>query len=321
MTVLFAEILSEYERAREQAEAAQTARKSQAYALHGGFALIDEKRNAATRQIASAIKRGVSAVEAAEQARAALRALAEEEERLLLSVGLPRDFLALKPRCSLCGDTGYVGEPRKTACVCLTRRLMEEQRASSSLDSRETFEAFDESIFPSETQRKQMQKARAIAEQFADALPDTSKHNLVLLGTAGLGKTYLLNCIGARALARGMQLKKVTAYTLQDELLAGIRKYTDSAATFLQVPLLLIDDLGTEPMLNNITREYIFSILNERRNGKRHTVVASNLTSQQLQERYGERVFSRLVSTDDSAVMQLSGQNLRLVGRRDVEGP
>ena len=34
--------------------------------------------------------------------------------------------------------------------------------------------------------------------------------------------------------------------------------------------LLIIDDLGTEPMMRNITVEYLFTLLNERNAAKRH---------------------------------------------------
>jgi DNA replication protein DnaC len=146
----------------------------------------------------------------------------------------------------------------------------------------------------------------------------TGKHNLLLLGQSGLGKSFLLNSIASRTLTRGIALRKVTAYTLLDHLLAGIRQNMDGAGPFLTTPLLLIDDLGTEPMLQNITLEYLFSILNERRNASLHTVIASNLSVEKLQERYGERVFSRLVSADDTQLLQLTGENLRLVRAREA---
>ena len=34
--------------------------------------------------------------------------------------------------------------------------------------------------------------------------------------------------------------------------------------SLIDAPLLLIDDLGTEPMMRNITVEYLFTLLNER---------------------------------------------------------
>ena len=44
---------------------------------------------------------------------------------------------------------------------------------------------------------------------------------------------------------------------------------------------------------------------------ERHTVIATNLTATQLQERYGERVSSRLLDRSVCGVLQLRGKDLR----------
>jgi len=310
-----AELQAEYERIRREEREALLKRTEEAYALHPGFLRIAERRRAAALGTGAAIRRGQSAEEASRLAQETLRALDDEERALLVQVGLPEDHLALHVRCALCRDTGYVGDARRAPCVCLQKRLLGLSRATSQIDDRETFEAFDETVCPTEKQRKQLLAARRVAEGYADAFPENEKHNLLLLGMSGLGKTYLINSIAARVLARGFPVRKVTAYTLMEELLSGIRQNADAAAPFLNAPLLLVDDLGTEPMIRNITLEYLFSILNERRNARLHTVVASNLTTDTLQERYGERIFSRLISADDSLILQLSGENLRLCAR------
>ena len=64
-------------------------------------------------------------------------------------------------------------------------------------------------------------------------------------------------------------------------------------------------------MMRNITVEYLFTLLNERIAAKRHTVVATNLSPVQLQERYGERVSSRLLDRAVCGAIQLKGKDLR----------
>lgn len=309
------ELLASYEQTRLQERAALYARRNEVAALNPSFARLAQRHREIMQRMTAAIRGGAPAASATAKAKAELAELESEERALLLHAGLPADYLTLKHHCAQCSDTGYVGSPQQRMCGCLAQRLLEEQRSSSQINPTDTFEAFDDSIFPTEAQKKQMLKAKQVTFQYADSLPGPSKHNLILLGEAGLGKTYLLNCIAAQAVAKGILLKKVTAYTLLDDVLEGIRQNMDNTGSYLKVPLLLIDDLGTEPLLNNITREYLFSILNERRNGKRATVIATNLTLEKLQERYGERVFSRLISTDDAALLQLSGENLRLLNR------
>ena len=47
---------------------------------------------------------------------------------------------------------------------------------------------------------------------------------------------------------------------------------------FLQeTGLLMIDDLGTEPVTQNVTVEYLFDLLNRRIEAGRHTVIATNV--------------------------------------------
>ena len=85
----------------------------------------------------------------------------------------------------------------------------------------------------------------------------------------------------------------------------------DTYDELIETPLLMIDDLGTEPMLRGLSVEYLFTLLNERIAAKRHTVVATNLTPLQLKERYGERVASRLLDKSLWAAVQLKGKDLR----------
>jgi len=75
--------------------------------------------------------------------------------------------------------------------------------------------------------------------------------------------------------------------------------------------LLMIDDLGTEPMFNGITVEYLFTLLNERYVTRKHTVIATNLAPAKIQERYGERVASRILDASRCIKVEMRGNDLR----------
>ena len=107
---------------------------------------------------------------------------------------------------------------------------------------------------------------------------------------------------------------RITAFRMFE----AIRRQCFSAADgemgfdqLLEAPLLLIDDLGSEPMMKNITVEYLFTLLNERMAAGRHTVIATNLSPVQLIERYGERVGSRLLDRMNCRTVRLNGKDLR----------
>lgn len=77
--------------------------------------------------------------------------------------------------------------------------------------------------------------------------------------------------------------------------------------------VLVIDDLGSEPLTQNVTREYFFDLLCARARAGLHTFMATNNTYEQLKERYTERVSSRLLSKKQSLVLRFFGEDLRLL--------
>ena len=254
-------------------------------------------------------------VEAAQRMRARGQANNAEIRRRLKALGLPEDDLELKYRCPVCKDTGYVGDAPARFCECFETRLRARRHEDGSMagTDEQNFERFDLSRFPEDGgQRAQMSLTRRLCEDYADRFPETRYRNLLLTGAGGLGKTYLLNCIYARVCDRGLSAVRATAFKLFEAMRRQHMGDSESEfASLTEAPLLLIDDLGAEPMMRNITVEYLFLLLNERAAAKRHTVIATNLTATQLQERYGERVSSRLLDKSVCGVVQLRGKDLR----------
>ncbi|MBQ4417368.1 MAG: DNA replication protein DnaC, partial [Butyrivibrio sp.] len=72
---------------------------------------------------------------------------------------------------------------------------------------------------------------------------------------------------------------------------------------------LIIDDLGTETP-NSFTLGRFFSLINDRLQAGRATVVSTNLTLNDLADRYGERIASRILS--GYTLLPLSGDDLRI---------
>ena len=91
----------------------------------------------------------------------------------------------------------------------------------------------------------------------------------------------------------------------------GISNGTDAVRIYANLPFLVIDDLGTEPMVPNVTKETLFSVLNERIAMRLPTIVISNQMTDALSERYDERIVSRLTDKSVTAIVVFSGKNLR----------
>ena len=313
-------LLEEYARQRAANEAELQARVEAACAKAPEIARLREESAA----LALSAMRSILS----QQTREEREALAENMKRrgqainariraLLRDAGLPEDQLELRYRCPRCRDTGYVGEAPARFCECFETRLRlreHEDGSMAGLDE-QNFDAFDAARIPeADGQREQMISVRDMCVEYADHFPDTPCRNILLTGAGGLGKTFLLNCIFERVTSRGYPAIRVTAFRMFEAMRQqhmGSDERFDGFAALIDAPLLLIDDLGTEPMMRNITVEYLFTLLNERAASKRHTVIATNLTPVQLKERYGERVSSRLLDRTRCRAVQLKGKDLR----------
>ena len=239
----------------------------------------------------------------------------------LTAAGFAEDYLEEKYSCPKCRDTGYTDDIPAKFCECFERELrlrMFEDGTMAGLDE-QNFESFSEELVRranSEEDAMRILAARFYCKQYADQYPKCEKQNLLLFGKGGVGKTFLLNCMFARIVERGFSGIRITAYRMHEAMRKKhIGTLEDSQAfdELVEAPVLMIDDLGTEPMYRGITVEYLFTLLNERCAAGRHTVIATNLTPSELKERYGERVSSRILDAGRCMLIAMKGADLRRV--------
>lgn len=82
---------------------------------------------------------------------------------------------------------------------------------------------------------------------------------------------------------------------------------TESA--FYDSDLLIIDDLGTETV-TQYTVAWLYDIVNSRINSRKPTVINTNLTHEELRQRYADRITSRLLG--EYRPLVFSGCDVRL---------
>ena len=161
-----------------------------------------------------------------------------------------------------------------------------------------------------------MQKVVAGCKSFIRHF-DKKRDNLLLLGNTGVGKTFLANCIARELLDKGHTVIYLTSFRLFD-ILEKYKFGKDEDSTYeaanqfeyiLDCDLLIIDDLGTE--LNNaFTNSQLYLIINERLLRHKSTVISTNLSLNNINTSYGERIFSRIVSSYQ--VHRIVGEDIRL---------
>ena len=71
------------------------------------------------------------------------------------------------------------------------------------------------------------------------------------------------------------------------------RQARDTARRCLGCDLLILDDLGSEQDLPS-TRSSLYELVNGRLQAGRHTIISSNLSTQDIGARYGAQVGSRI---------------------------
>ncbi len=235
-----------------------------------------------------------------EEYNAKIRALLKEN-------GLPEDFLQPVYTCPECEDTGYVGESVKKRCACLNKAYFKRMGRLVGLNERtpQTFETFREEVFSPEpmpggsvSQRAYMRFLRDKCQKYAESFPDTATPDMLFMGTSGLGKTFLMQAIAHRVLERGFSALCVSAFRVVEMTRQAYftNNYEESGMLF-EVDLLLMDDLGTEPLMDNVTITQMYHVINERQNAGKHTILSTNLNSAEFQARYTERLGSRLMSS------------------------
>lgn len=296
------QVAQQYERIRAAERDAQTRRIRDAYLRAPELETLSAARGDVMCALGS---RQLSPAEA----KARLDALSQQESEILRGLGLPEDTLSLHYRCALCRDTGVLPDTGKPCACQLAMRIR--AGVGTEINDRETFERFSEEVYPEEAQKRRALNARRICEQYADALPEPALPNLLVTGLAGLGKSYLGNAVAYRAIERGVDTARVTAYKLLQDIFSDIREHTKYAERYETVPLLVLDDLGSEPVIPNVSVEWLFTILNERVIHKKATVIATNLSLSELRERYGDRVMSRMSDRNTTQALLLTGKNLR----------
>ena len=316
---IWTDVLAGLARRREENEQEETRRLAEIASLHPDLAALLQKRHdMVIRSVRSAFGQGPGA-----DAEATMAQYNQKIAALLAQKGYPADYLAPVRSCPLCGDTGYVYQQSvRKPCECLKKAYQTALSQSGlEMQGEQTFANFDEARFPDEplpgtdvTQREYMRIVCGKCRQYAENIPNGGILTLLLHGSSGLGKTYLLNCVGNHVRSRGIDAVYVTAYDLLMALKnAYFSRTGETAQEYFAAPVLLIDDLGMEPLMENITVEQIYHLINTRLTRGLYTAISTNLSRTELKAKYTERVSSRLLDTRTGMAIPFQGRDIRLL--------
>ena len=279
-------------------------------------ALTDRREELIHGTIRSILNREASPEDLPER----MEKVSAEIRALLKKKGYPEDYLAPVYTCPLCRDTGFVGETVRERCSCVMKRYQAALRRTVGLaeNGAETFETYDERLFSDEmlpdgsmTERQGMAMIRNGCEKWADNFPRQYPRDLVLSGKSGVGKTFLLHAIAQRLIQRGHNVLLLSAYSFLETARRSYFGDDGGLEDLIEAEALMLDDLGSEPLMQNVTIEQLFNLINERQRRNRATAISTNLTKEELKNRYTERIASRLTDTRSCLFLPLRGKDLR----------
>lgn len=209
--------------------------------------------------------------------------------------------------CEKCRDTGRLDNG--DYCECYNRLEMEYYREEMGLNRLPSISFSDHKQGLNETLDKLYQGMASYVSYF----PNNKKRKLIFSGSVGVGKTYLVAAIANELIKKGYKVMYISAIDLTQLFLNyHMANVSDKEMLFMplkKADMLIIDDLGVEPIYNSITIPYLYQILELR--GMRHMIITTNLTLEDIEARYGERICSRIVDVDNSMMLRMSGDDLR----------
>lgn len=254
---------------------------------------------------------------AIEELKAELSRLSSRKAQLLKDAGLPADYLKPSYTCPDCRDTGYI-DGQKCHCFKQTMiNLLYEQSNIREMLQNENFDTLSYEYYEGE-HLSHFRNAVTTCQNFIKNF-NSDYHNLFFYGTVGTGKSFLSNCVAKELIESGHSVIYFSSSGLFDLL----SKYSfdfknredqiEQHNDLYQCDLLIIDDLGTE-LTNQFVTSQLFSLLNGRHMGKKATVISTNLSLEELRNRYSDRIFSRITSHYE--ICKLTGPDIRMYKKR-----
>lgn len=242
-----------------------------------------------------------------------LRNLTEKKKQLLTAAGFPEDYLSPIYDCPDCQDTGYINGEK---CHCFKQQMISilyEQSNIHEMLETENFSNLSYEYYSGEELsafERAVQTSKSFIKEF-----DKNYQNLFFYGTVGCGKSFLSGCIAKELIETGHSIIYFSSIGLFEFLSRYSFDYKNKENLYnafedlYNCDLVIIDDLGTE-VTNSFVTSQLFSCLNERHIRKKSTVISTNLSLEELRERYSDRIFSRI--TSNYTVCRLSGPDIRL---------
>ena len=108
----------------------------------------------------------------------------------------------------------------------------------------------------------------------------------------------------------------VTSFELNNLVIKTMDLFAENReeilSPLLECDLLIIDDLGTEPVYKQFSNNNLYTIINQRQLNNASTIISTNLAPQMIRDQYGDRLFSRIFNKQNTLALKFDGKDLRI---------
>jgi DNA replication protein DnaC len=246
-------------------------------------------------------------------------------KELLMRANYPPDYLDPIYSCKLCQDTGVTQFSRCDCYTSTVKRLAAAGINSTSPLTLTGFETFEIEMYPDVVYEKANINIRTIMRNHFDYCKNYAENfhmpnpGLLLIGQTGLGKTHLSLAIAGKVLSKGFNAVYGSAPDLFRKIESEHFQYyknTENGGNTMDAlqsaELLILDDIGAE-FESKFYNSAFYNLLNSRMNAGNPTIISTNFTMEELKERYGDRIASRLLTMK---ILKFHGNDIRLIKRK-----
>ncbi len=296
---IYEEARAELERRRQRAEAEARERLEDFYSRCPKARTIREEIASNAAGAAKTVLRGGNVRAEMEKLRSRAAELNREYDGLLAQNGLSRRDVTPQYSCPYCQDAGFT-DGRMCSCLKQLQRSLAYEKLSMNVPlERSTFEAFSLDYYRDDDRAyRQMENILRVCRSYAEKFRADSP-SLLFKGGTGLGKTHLSLAIAGEVIQKGFGViygsAQSFAVALEKERFdrRDPEDLGDTHSQLLACDLLILDDLGTE-FSSSYVNAALYDVVNARMLAEKPTIISTNLSMKEMEERYSERFASRI---------------------------